>query len=104
MTKYGLVFRIHDEIFLSEYDESGNIQDGEVIDDLKGIYTSLTENQLSFVEVYQYQQDVQSLKDLKTITIANDDSTKTLLNLLQDGGGPELAKMIYNENSQLELT
>ena len=83
--KYGLVFKINSNIFLAEYDEEGNIQDGEDIDDPKGIYNSLTENQLSFVEVHYCQQDVPYLRDLKTITVTNDDPEKTLLDLLQEG-------------------
>lgn len=94
--KYGLVFRIHDNLFLSEYDDLGNIKDGEAIDDPKGIYASLTKNELSVVEVHRYQQDVQHLKDLITLTVTNNDPTKTFLDLLREGTGPELATMIYN--------
>lgn len=81
---YGIVFRAHDKLFLSEYDQNGNIQDGDTINDPKNTYANLKDNQLSVVEIHHLQQDIPYLKDLKTITV------------LQNGDGPTLAKIAYN--------
>lgn len=94
---YGLVFRVGSEIFLSEYDSEGNISDGEAITDDKQVYKDLTENDISFVEIERYQQDVQYLRDLRKISISNEDPTKTFLDLLKEGGGPDLAKLLWQE-------
>ncbi len=95
---YGLVFRVGEDIFLAEYDSDGNIGDGGAIEDEKQIYKDLTENEISFVEVERYQQDVQYLRDLKVITVTNEEyPEKTVLDLLKEGGGEELATLLYQD-------
>jgi hypothetical protein len=93
---YGLVFFIGDLLFLAEYDELGQIQDGENIDDRKEIYSGFGKNQLSIVEVHHYQQDVFYLKDLKTVTISNG-INKTVHDLMKEGHMVDLARMIYDK-------
>lgn len=96
--KYGLVFKINDIIFLAEYDEDGNIGEGCDISDEEGVYKNFTGNDVAFVEVYSYQQDVMKIRDLKFISIRNDDDySLTFADFLKEGGGPEFARSIYNE-------
>jgi hypothetical protein len=96
--KYGLVFKINDIIFLAEYDEDGNIGEGCDISDEEGVYQHFTGNDVSFVELYSYQQDVMKIRDLKMISIRNDeDPNATFSDFLKEGGGPEFAKSIYDE-------
>lgn len=98
---YGLVYRINGRLYLSEYSEDGKIGNGTEIDDVKNVYEILTDKQLAVVKIKSYQQDVHSLENISVVNVANSETPdKTLLDLLQEGIGLQLAKNIYERIKQ----
>jgi hypothetical protein len=100
MERYGLVFKIWDQCWLSEF-INGTAEDASPIDDEEGAYEDLGPCEMSLVEI-KSEGETDSiervyLKDLKTITIEHDDPEKSIVNLIEEGGFPELAKAIFED-------
>jgi hypothetical protein len=102
MARYGLVFKLEEQCWIAEYKKDGSVEDAAPIDDEEGIYAELNPREMSLVEI-ETLGDVDggesvSLKDLKTITINNeDDPEKTLVEMFEDGMFPTLAMHVFRE-------
>lgn len=97
--RYGLVYKINGECFLSKYDENGILQDGDNISDNDSIYQSLEDNQISLVE-WSEENDIVNIMDLSTITLTNKDDPDEMacvLELMDEGFFPEFAETIWQE-------
>jgi hypothetical protein len=99
MEKYGIVLKMHGEIWLGEFVEKyGEIvlEDGDSISDEKGIYDNLSENELSFCTFTKPQQDVVYIQDLQRVTISHTKfPSHTLKEFIAEGFLPEFAVDIY---------
>lgn len=68
---YGLVFRYAGKVWLARYDDQGEIQDGDEIDDKDGTYSEMPPNAVSFVAV-EHDEDTCMIRDLKQILVEHD--------------------------------
>lgn len=100
MTKrYGLVFKVEDQCWLSEY-VNGTIEDASPLNDEKGAYTELNPREMVIVEIV-HENDIDSgelvsIMDMRTVTIRCDNNPKkTVTDLVASGSLPELAETIF---------
>lgn len=101
LKRYGLIFKIENQCWLTEYFD-GQIEDASPLSDDNEIYKELNPRELVLVEIFHEKStdggEIVSIQDLRTITVRNDNNPeKTVADLVLVGDLPELAKTIFEK-------
>jgi hypothetical protein len=96
MFSHGLVFRHLGKLFLALFDEEGNPQDADVINDPDGIYDDLPKNSVSIVTA-EHDDTSCNLRDLKTVSISHESTENALEMMIKEGSFPTFARQMWEE-------